>query len=169
MKRSIILFPKFDNLNIIENIRAKYDPLATCIAPHITLVFPFESDLSTEDLKMHFKRQIKGIKKFSLQLWGITGDFRAGYLFLNVKKGNDAVIELHDRLYQDVLANFLFKKVTYSPHLTVGRLSQESAFNHALDELSACNDRFETMIDKVYIETIDASENSKIEFVFELE
>src|SRR5262249_52146904 len=33
--------------------RAAYDPFATFIPPHITLVFPFESDLTAADLEAH--------------------------------------------------------------------------------------------------------------------
>jgi hypothetical protein len=49
LKRSIIIFPQFGNdTNLIQNIRHQYDPLASKIAPHITLVFPFESEISSE-------------------------------------------------------------------------------------------------------------------------
>ena len=68
MKRAIILFPKFNNINIIKSIREKFDPLANCIEPHITIVFPFDSDISTEDLKCHFNTVLKGIKKFNVQI-----------------------------------------------------------------------------------------------------
>ena len=68
MKRAIILFPSFDNINIIKSVREKYDPLANYIAPHITIVFPFDSDISTDDLKSHFNKVLKGIKKFNVQL-----------------------------------------------------------------------------------------------------
>ena len=47
-KRAIILFPKFcSNTDLIQDIRDRYDPLASKIAPHITLVFPFESEISS--------------------------------------------------------------------------------------------------------------------------
>lgn len=169
MKRAIILFPSFYNINSIKNIREKYDPLANCIAPHITIVFPFDSDISTEDLKSHFNKVLKGIKKFNIQLKDFTGDFRDGYLFLNVKKGNDNIIELHDKLYSGILESFLFKKVTYCPHLTVGRLPNQIDFDKALDELSSYDESFETVIDKIYIENIDIIEHSTIEFSFDLE
>lgn len=169
MKRAIILFPSFDNINIIKSIREKYDPLANCIAPHITIVFPFDSDISTDDLKWHFNKMLKGIKKFNVQLKDFTGDFRDGYLFLNVKKGNDNIIELHDKLYSGILESFLFRKVTYCPHLTVGRLHQQIEFEKALDELSCYDENFETVIDKIYIENIDIIEHSAIEFSFDLE
>lgn len=169
MKRAIVLFPNFDNIDIINEIREKYDPLAKYIAPHITIVFPFDSDMSTEDLKVHLHNELKGIKKFNVQLRAFTGDFRDGYLFLNVKKGNDNIIELHDRLYSGILDSFLFRKITYCPHLTVGRLDQQIEFDIALDELSHYDEVFETLIDKIYIENIDIIERSAVEFTFDLE
>lgn len=169
MKRAIILFPSFDNIDVIKSIREKYDPLASCIAPHITIVFPFDSYISTEDLKSHFNKVLKGVKKFNVQLKDFTGDFREGYLFLNVKKGNDNIIELHDKLYSGILENFLFRKITYCPHLTVGRLHEEIEFDKALYELSCYEESFEAVIDKIYIENIDNMERSTIEFSFDLE
>jgi 2'-5' RNA ligase len=48
-KRAIIIFPQFgSDTNLIQDIRNQYDPLANKIAPHITLVFPFESDISSK-------------------------------------------------------------------------------------------------------------------------
>lgn len=169
MKRAIILFPDFDNIPILQRIRAKYDPLANYIGPHITLVFPFESDLSTDDLKVHLRATLKGIKKFPVRLNDFSGDFRDGYLFLNVKEGNDRIILLHDQLYRGILQDFLFRKVTFCPHLTVGRLYQPDEFDKALDELSTCSESFHAIIDKIYIESIDALEHSAIEFSFDLE
>lgn len=57
---------------------------------------------------------LKGIKKFSIQLKEFTGDFRNGYLFLNIKKENDHIIELHDKLYSGILDVFLYRKATYT-------------------------------------------------------
>lgn len=151
MKRSVILFPNFNNINIIKSIREKYDPLANCIAPHITIVFPFESDISTNELKEHFNEVLKDVKRFSVSLKDFTGDFRDGYLFLNVKKGNDNIIELHDKLYSEVLKSFLYTKITYWPHLTVGSLHDQIEFDKAVDELSCYDEAFEAVIDKVYV------------------
>ena len=168
MKRAVILFPKFNNIDTINNIRGKYDPLANYIAHHITIIFPFESDLTTHELKEHFNKSLIGMKNFKIMLKSITGDYRDGYLFLNVKKGNDNIIELHDKLYSGLLEKFLFRKVTYCPHLTVGRVFEEKEFDNAVDELSCYNENFEAVIDKVYVENIDKDENSTIEFSIDL-
>ena len=163
------MFPCFDNVDAIQRIREKYDPLAGCIAPHITIVFPFESDLATYELKSHISDALNGVKKFRVQLKDTTGDFRDGYLFLNVKNGNDQIIELHDKLYGGILQRFIYRKATYCPHLTVGRLQVAAEFDKAIQELGSFVESFETVIDKVYVENIGWNGNSVIEYTFNLE
>lgn len=51
-----MIFPQFKNVNIIDDIRKKYDPLANHVRPHITLVFTFESNLTSIELKEHLKK-----------------------------------------------------------------------------------------------------------------
>ena len=46
LKRTIMIFPQFSNQRIIDEIREKYDPLHNLVKPHITLMFPFENDIS---------------------------------------------------------------------------------------------------------------------------
>ncbi|MEA4914205.1 MAG: 2'-5' RNA ligase family protein [Christensenella sp.] len=169
MKRAIVLFPKFENIDAIQAVRERFDPLASFIAPHITLVFPFESELSTQEIGDHVRRAIEGVKRFPVQLSSVTGDFRDGYLFLNVKRGNDEIIDLHDRLYRGVLEQYLFRKVTYCPHVTVGRLEQPTEFDQALEELAGFSEQFKVEIDRISVESIDSHEQSMIELVFDLE
>ena len=38
-KRDILIFPKFDNMNLIQKVRNKYDRLSNLVAPHITLAY----------------------------------------------------------------------------------------------------------------------------------
>ena len=169
MKRAIVLFPKFNNIDSIQAVRERFDPLASFIAPHITLVFPFECELSTHEIGDHVRRAIEGVKRFPVQLSSVTGDFRDGYLFLNVKRGNDVIIDLHDRLYRGVLEQYLFRKVTYCPHVTVGRLEQPTEFDQALEELAGFSEQFKVEIDRISVESIDSHEQSMIELVFDLE
>ena len=169
MKRAIILFPKFENQQVIESIRGKYDPLAGFIAPHLTLVFPFDSDLTTEELRLHVEHALAGVKPFRVRLNGFSGDYRDGYLFLNVKTGNDEIIELHDRLYAGILQQFLFRRLQYCPHLTVGKVEQLDNFEQALEELASIDEQFEGVIDQVCVDNIDAGDQSVSECSFHLE
>ncbi len=55
-RRTIMIFPQFENIDIIDEIREKYDPLANHVRPHITLVFTFESSLTSIELKEHLEK-----------------------------------------------------------------------------------------------------------------
>ena len=48
--RTVMIFPEFENMYVIDPVRNRYDPLAKLVRPHITIVFPFESDMSNEEL-----------------------------------------------------------------------------------------------------------------------
>ena len=169
MKRAIVLYPKFNGLEEIQSKRQKFDPLANYIAPHITLVFPFESDLSTQEIGEHVRRAIKGVNRFPIRLGGFTGDQPDGYLFLKVKQGNDNIIDLHDRLYSGALEPFLFRKILYCPHLTVGKVEDLTAFEDALVELDGIATIFECEISQVFVENIDSHEQSTVELAIDLE
>lgn len=171
MLRSIILFPNLNkHHNLIQNIREKYDPLANCIAPHVSLVFPFESDISNEELKQHLDKTLDGIGKFTVEFRGVTGDMRDGYLFLNVKRGNDQIIELHDRLYTGKLKDYLHRGIIYCPHITVGKIDDPDKFNEAIKELSSFDETIiKADIDRIYVEAIDEDNNSIIQFTYELD
>lgn len=133
-KRSIILIPDFKNINTLQEIREAYDPLYSLIPPHITLVFPFTSDITTAQLYEHVSNKTRSIQPFDITLSGITGT-PDHYLFLNVKQGNDQIISLHDLLYSDLLAQFKNNSYTYLPHITVGRLATQDRMVQALKEL----------------------------------
>ena len=169
MKRAIVLFPKFSNSEAIQAVRERFDPLAHYIAPHITLVFPFESTLSTEELKAHLSHTLAGMKQFAVSLSGVTGDFRDGYLFLNVKQGNDNIIDLHDRLYSGAIQPHLYRKILYCPHVTVGKVESLPAFEDALVELDTITTIFNCEISQVIVENIDSRERSTTELMFDLE
>lgn len=82
------------------------------------------------------KAAVAGSGPFPIRLAGITGS-EGEYLLLNVKRGNDAIVELHDRLYAGPLRRHLSREHTFTPHVTVGRLSTQAAFRSALDEATA--------------------------------
>ncbi len=81
-------FPEFSNIEVINEIREMYDPLASHVRPHITLVFPFESNIDSIQLKSHLEEVLVSVNSFSLVLKGITPVNSFGnYLFLNIENG----------------------------------------------------------------------------------
>jgi 2'-5' RNA ligase len=130
----IMIFPEREGLEAVEALRRRYDPLANQIPAHITLVFPFSTDLSQERLRRHLADAVRGMAPFPVRLRDVTGH-EGEYLFLNVKRGNNAPFELHDRLYSGPLTAHRSNEHTFVPHLTVGRLPDREAFHAALEEV----------------------------------
>ena len=58
--RTILVFLNNMSIDKIENIRQKHDPLFELIPPHITIVFPFKSDISNDELKSHILNLSRG-------------------------------------------------------------------------------------------------------------
>jgi 2'-5' RNA ligase len=162
-----MIFPSFENMQLIEDIRKKYDPLSEKVWPHITLVFPFESCIESIILKKHVEECIKGVKPFKLVLNKITPSTSVGnYLFLNVKQGKDDIINLHKSLYTGLLEQFYpdwLKGIEFIPHMTVGNLSDTAKFTEAIETMKDNKDIFETIVNKISVEIIDINDNSIIE------
>lgn len=165
--RCIHLFPEFKNANIIEEIRKKFDPLATKIPPHITLVFPFDSEFSKEDLQKHLDSTVKNIKPFKIKLQNINARESFGYyLFLNVTEGYNRIKELHKILYSGLLSAIKpdwLDHEKYEPHITVGKLESKELMVEAEKECACINSVFETKINRVSVEIIGENDQSIIE------
>lgn len=165
--RVIVVFPSFADPGPIDRFRARFDPLASLVPPHLTLVFPFETALSTDELREHIRVAVAGLTSFPIRLHGVTGS-DGEYLFLNVKRGNDELIALHDRLYAGVLGPFLRRELTFTPHLTIGRVREPAAFERAVAEAAELNMVFETLVDAVSVYTIHADGKREIELTVPL-
>lgn len=161
--RTIMIFPELENIGVINDIRKKYDPLADVVLPHITLVFPFNSELTNEELKLHLKESLKGIHPFKIELEGFSKqeDTYGNYLFLNVVQGIEVIKNIHDMLYKDKLKQFDAGR-DYVPHMTVGKVSSRELLDKAFDDASKFNDKFSTVVKKISVEMIGEHEESII-------
>lgn len=161
--RSILIFPEMYNYEAIQKVRHQFDPLSENIHPHVTLVFPFESNLTNEDLAQIVTQRIKDTKSFPVTFDKLGSDDN-GYIWLEASHGQERLIKLHDLLYQDDnLKPFLRTDLKYIPHITLGKVdplqSAQILANLAIKELT-----FSTYIDQVEIETILDNNDSKIIF-----
>lgn len=170
MNRCILLFPEFSNMSVIDSIRQKYDPAYSLVPPHVTLVFPFESDLADKEIREHMRNSLAGQEPFLLSLQGISSQKSFGnYLLLNVHTGKNTVKDIHRRLYTGILEQYkpLWCR-TFEPHMTVGKVDTEAELHSALDELSGVEDCFEVCIRSIHVEIIGGDGSSIIESVLEL-
>lgn len=159
-KRDILIFPTFPNINIINDIRNKYDKLAEILPPHITLAFPFRDAISNEDLINKVSSVLKDFSSFEVTFKGVFLS-HDNYILLNCIKGAETLIRLHDELYEKVIPTHLNKSITYIPHITLGQADN-------LNDFKDFDEEFTGIIDKVSIELIGEHEESIIIENFDL-
>jgi len=172
-KRTIMIFPQFENINIINEIREKNDPLANHVRPHITLVFTFESSITSIELKDHLEKVLEGTKRFRLTLQEIVKiDNPLGlYLFLDIKQGNEQIKKLNEKLYTGILQTYKphwLKVGTFMPHMTIGSFISKEDLNIAFKNTERIKEDFSTIVDKISVEIIDENEDSIIELEVDL-
>lgn len=162
MLRRIMIFPQFDNIEVINRIREKYDPLAKVVRPHITLVFPFDSEITNKQLEVALNSCVNE-KSFEIVMHGFSKqvDRFGNYLFLDMEKGNDIVENLHNKLYKEYFKAYDLG-LPYKPHITVGKMDDTQALNKAFESISGIDDRFRAVIDKISVEMIGENEESII-------
>lgn len=167
VERCIMIFTEFSNIEVINKIRDKYDPLAKHVRPHITLVFPFQSEIGTVELQQHLEMALEAVKPFRITLQGITPVQSFGnYLFLNITEGKDEIVDIHKSLYTGLLEPICppwLKAGGFTPHMTVGKIADEEEYKAAIDSVNDINDVFETMVERISVEIIDENEDSQIE------
>ncbi len=161
--RTILLFLNDMSINEIEDIRKQHDPLFGLIPPHITIVFPFESSTSNDELKLHILKLSKEIQEIEIEFANqITSE--GEYLFLRVEKGQKQIEELHDMLYTGALLQFLKEDISYIPHVTVGRKESTELAAEVAKEIKSFPEKLQCVIDRISVERIGENGKSIIEF-----
>lgn len=153
-KRDILIFPKFKNINRIQEIRNKFDKLANLIPPHITLVFPFSDSISDQELVNKLSNLLYNWSSFCIKFHGISLS-EDGYIFLNCINGCEEIIKLHDEIYEKILPSHYKKTIKYVPHITLGQAD-------SLEKLSGFNDSFNSVVAGISVELIGKNEESII-------
>lgn len=126
MLYALVFRPKIDTFKI-DGFRRKYDPHVDLIQPHITLVFPIgDKNIDKMALEKHVKDTLKDEKPFKIHLQGLDKSWDH-WLNLILKKGNDEVIALHDKLYTGILTPFFRKDLGYIPHIGIGLFVAENS------------------------------------------
>ena len=155
-KRVVVAFPRVESAaewKQILSVRDRFDPLAGAIAPHLTLVFPFADALSDAALEQHLRSVVTDLPRFPLVLRDITAHENE-YLFLNVKRGNDELIHLHDALYTGALAPHHVRMNTFVPHVTVGRLPADE-LAAALDATAGLTGAIHASVDSISVYRVE--------------
>lgn len=162
-RRDVLIFPDFDNIEEIERIRMQFDELYGIVPPHITLAFPFESSMSNEELEYKLNELLKDVEPFYVEMGGVSlsKDVRVNtnYIFLNFITGQDKIIDIHNKIYDEILKKKL--DFDYVPHITLGCTQSEVVPVNIAS-------RFRTTVSKLSVELIGENEESNIIFDIEL-
>ena len=118
-KYAVVLYLPQSVENIILPIRERYDPLNSMVSAHITLVFPFETNQSMDDISHIIKKETDLQSPLAIELDSI-GDFypSSPVIYWNVKRNNE-LNELYYRLYSGLEVPIPFKN--YIPHVAIAR------------------------------------------------
>ena len=130
--KCIFLLPS--NLDpLIQEFRSNHDPQSDLVPPHITVVFPFDIDLTDDELIKHCQKQITGIKLIEAKLGPVRIEPN-GYVYFLLAEGGHEITEIHNHLYSGPLAD-QFVDVSFKPHLTIARFDDYNRVEVALPSL----------------------------------
>lgn len=162
----VIFLPPSDIDEPIRRYREAYDPLARHIAPHVTLVHPFIDEASPAELRDHVARIAAMTSPFDMTPGEIT-PFPDGYIYLNVKTGNDAIVDLRDRLYSGMLASHKSRRNTFVPHVTIGRTTDDT-LDRAMADADQLDIRAELTISEISAYRFDEHDQRVLDFAVPL-
>jgi len=168
LKRTIMIMLDLEGGHSIQKLREAYDPLVEKVAPHITLVFPFESDMSKFEIEKDIQLSLSGIRQFPIVIKDI--ERQDCWLFLKVAEGKESLFDIHQKLYGGKFKQYkpLWLQ-DYCPHVTVGHFDSISEAKEAYEKELNFKDVFQCVVKQVTVEIIGEDEKSIIESRYELE
>lgn len=157
----IVIFPARTYGDDIERFRVAWDPLAEEIRGHITLVYPFQTDLSEDQLRATVAEVARSHHPFAVEL-GDPTVHEGEYLFLLPRIGGEQIEQLHRELYVAIPDAQL--RVEFVAHMTIGRNADPRIIERACREASANGFAVRGCADQVSVYRIQPSGARPIEF-----
>ena len=170
MKRVILIEPIIND-NLIESLFNNYNPDSNFANPHICLVFPFESNLTKEDINNILERILNNINSFSIELKGIEASYeeKYNYLFLKVKDKDNILHNISNNLYKELGSNATLKGI-YKPHITIAKDKDKNKINIIKDKIDTLlNNNYDAYINKISSKIISKDINNNIILIDEID
>ncbi len=139
----------------IEGIRIRYDPLASRIAAHFTLVFP--TAVAEAPLVAQVRNALKCASPIPVVLRRASAYSDAigsgCYVFLLAEEGHRELLAVHDTLYRGALTAYRRPDIPFVPHVTVGAHPKMSECERIANQVNA-----ESRIVRAWINGVDVIE-----------
>lgn len=157
--RSILIFPEISTAAAIRQVREHFDPLISHIRPHVSLVFPFQSEIPDTVLMKKVTQILSGTPAFPAAFTKLGHDDK-GYIWIEAGQGRKMLIKLHDQLYSDpYFVPFLRADIPFQPHITIGKVDKDD-MDKIISSLKIQDLCFSTLINTVSIERVAANDDS---------
>ena len=154
-KRDILIMANFSNIDKIKQIQKKYYDMADKIEPHIAVTFPFDSQITDEELYSKLCQILSKYKPFKIVCHGVSIPVgEANYRFLNIVENKKIIKDISNDIYKNIIPEQLKyrEKYNYDPHISLA--------NKPLDEEIKLDDTFEMIVDSFYVERIGNNDES---------
>ena len=154
-KRDILIIANFSNIDKIKDIQKKYYDIADKIGPHIAVTFPFDSEISDEELYNRLVEVLSKYKPFRIVCHGVsTPTGESNYRFLDIIENKDVIKKISDDIYNTIIPEHLEyrNRFNYDPHISLA--------NKPLDMELELDDTFEMIVDSLYVERIGNNDES---------
>ena len=154
-KRDILIMVDFHNINKIKEIQKKYYDIADKIDPHIAVTFPFDSEISDEELYNKLVEILSKYNPFKIVCHGVSiPKGEPNYRFLDIIENKEIIQNISDDIYQNIIPELLEyrDRYNYVPHISLA--------NKPLDKEIELDDTFEMVVDSFYVERIGENDES---------
>ncbi|MEH6404215.1 MAG: 2'-5' RNA ligase family protein [Sneathiella sp.] len=151
-----LAFPKLNQHDQIwvDRTREQNDPDFQKVRPHFTLLFGC-GDVSAEVYARHVKNTAKVTPSFEFHArrvsLGIDHFGTGGYVFLVPDEGHSSILALHDRIYSGPLSAHLNLKLSFIPHITLGKLDSLEEAKKITNELNCKAISVSGLIDSITV------------------
>jgi 2'-5' RNA ligase len=147
-----VIWPDQETQRSVNEIRKRWDPHFTVIAPHITIIFPTDTEAALQDVIVRVTNAVEGFRRFTARLdrvssvnllapdWPAATSALLAYpnavnaIFLLSGEGTREILELKERL--GVALELDTPLIQYPPYLTLGQTLSDRDYGAALNELS---------------------------------
>lgn len=143
MPKVVVAYPKLDHQDFdwIQSIRKDQDILYyDVVKPHFTIVFPVFTEISDADFIKHIEDKAAGFKPFGFTLSKAVLNKDAfneyWHTFLVPDKGNEEIINLHDKMYEGSFRPELRLDVPFISHIGIANDTDKTKMEKLVDKLN---------------------------------
>ena len=132
---AIVIYLPFNLDQIINPFREKYDPVYNQVSSHITLVFPFNTDKTLDEISSIITPVALSHQPIHIEL-GSIGDFYpdSPVIYWKIKE-NHALRKLYIRLYSKL--GIAIPHKNFIPHVTLAREISEHRVEIVKDNIAS--------------------------------